>query len=338
MIRYFTHRSMVNIAVVGAGVIGLTSAVNIQARVPGAKITVIADRFDQQTTSNGAAGLFRPTAGSVKGTDPNVMQQWCEDAWEFYEETAGGKDAGIAGIQMTSGYQMSRKPLEPPLYKDYVYHFRDMTARELRLFGEDYIHGFFCTTVLIECRYFLPWLTKKIVDKGGSLERRTITSLGELPDKYDVVVNCTGLGSRSLVNDPHIVSARGQSIRVAAPWITHFVYDLDKEAHIIPCRENVFLGGVKQVGNYSRELDVKDSTEVFEKCCKLQPSLRSAKVLWEWTGLRPQREPPRLEKEELILDGRTIKVVHNYGQGSSGVSLSWGCAKHAAKLVEECLK
>jgi D-amino-acid oxidase len=31
-------------------------------------------------------------------------------------------------------------------------------------------------------------------------------------------------------------------------------------------------------------------------------------------------------------------IVHNYGHGGSGVSLSWGCAREAARVVEDLLK
>ena len=32
-----------------------------------------------------------------------------------------------------------------------------------------------------------------------------------------------------------------------------------------------------------------------------------------------------------------LQIVHNYGQGASGVSLSWGCAQHAVELVAKCI-
>ncbi len=44
-------------------------------------------------------------------------------------------------------------------------------------------------------------------------------------------------------------------------------------------------------------------------------------------GLRPVRSSVRLEAE-----GR---VVHCYGQGGAGVTLSWGCADEVVRLVGE---
>ena len=47
-------------------------------------------------------------------------------------------------------------------------------------------------------------------------------------------------------------------------------------------------------------------------------------------GLRPARPQVRLEAET-VADGRGL--VHNYGHGGAGISLSWGCAQDAAKLA-----
>lgn len=58
-------------------------------------------------------------------------------------------------------------------------------------------------------------------------------------------------------------------------------------------------------------------------------------MIGSWAGLRPHRDPLRLEKELLMVNGKKLGVVHNYGHGANGISLSWGTAIKAAKLVEE---
>ena len=69
----FDH-NMVRIAVIGAGIVGLTSAINIQKLMPDAKVTIIADKFEKDTTSYGAGGLYRPTAYLVKGVPPDTIK------------------------------------------------------------------------------------------------------------------------------------------------------------------------------------------------------------------------------------------------------------------------
>lgn len=49
------------IGVIGAGIIGLTTGLELQKTFPNASITLLSKGFDQDTTSAVAAGLFLPT-------------------------------------------------------------------------------------------------------------------------------------------------------------------------------------------------------------------------------------------------------------------------------------
>lgn len=55
--------SDLNIAVVGSGVVGTATALELQKRFRNANITIIAEKFYENTTSYVAAGLFRPSSG-----------------------------------------------------------------------------------------------------------------------------------------------------------------------------------------------------------------------------------------------------------------------------------
>ena len=66
--------TMSRVAVIGAGVVGLSTSVLIQGRIPGVDVTIIADKFDKDTTSDGAAGIFRPTRGKTPGVPLPVLK------------------------------------------------------------------------------------------------------------------------------------------------------------------------------------------------------------------------------------------------------------------------
>ena len=53
--------------------------------------------------------------------------------------------------------------------------------------------------------------------------------------------------------------------------------------------------------------------------------------------LRPGRKGVRLEKEDINVIGKTLKVIHNYGHSASGVTLHWGCAGTVLELLKECM-
>ena len=66
---------MPRVCVVGAGVVGLSTAVCLQETLPpGVEVTVVADKITTATTSDGAAGIFRPTLAKTPGTDPQKLR------------------------------------------------------------------------------------------------------------------------------------------------------------------------------------------------------------------------------------------------------------------------
>jgi D-amino-acid oxidase len=76
--------------------------------------------------------------------------------------------------------------------------------------------------------------------------------------------------------------------------------------------------------------DPATAAAVLERCATLVPALRAARVLEHRVGLRPTRPAVRLEAG-LLDDGRP--VVHDYGHGGAGVTLSHGCAAEVVELV-----
>ncbi|GBN96828.1 hypothetical protein AVEN_219601-1, partial [Araneus ventricosus] len=63
-----------------------------------------------------------------------------------------------------------------------------------------------------------------------------------------------------------------------------------------------------------------------------------AKILRDWVGLRPCRPTPRLERESIKTKNGNLEVIHNYGHGGSGVTLSWGCAYQVLGILREVLE
>ncbi|XP_013382950.1 D-aspartate oxidase-like [Lingula anatina] len=238
-----------------------------------------------------------------------------------------------------SGYKLYSKKENVAAYfsQDILYHWKELSPEEMKkMFAPKFKVGFFMSTVLVECQRYLPWLTGRFIRKGGKLVDRKVESLQQFAGRYDVVVNCCGLGARELLADDVIRPLRGQVIRVKAPWIKHF-YSTDTDCYIYPGVDTVVLGGVKQLDNFNLEVDPGDKAKIKKNCTELVPSLKDAEFLCDWVGLRPLREPLRLEREDMKFGDRYLKVVHNYGHGQSGVGLSWGTAVEATKLVQEAL-
>lgn len=211
-----------------------------------------------------------------------------------------------------------------------------MTDHELERFP-GYTFGQAFTTVKCECSSYLPWLEKRFQKAGGKVQQRKVSSLHDLSDSYDLIINCSGLGSRTLTDDPQVYPVRGQVLKVEAPWLQHFIRDGDGKTYIYPGIRSVTVGGTRQEDDWRLEVDDGDTRSILERCSRLEPSVSRARVLSKWVGLRPSRRNPRLERELMQLRGRKVPVVHNYGHGGWGVTLAWGSALDALGLVRQCL-
>ncbi|XP_035465825.1 D-aspartate oxidase isoform X2 [Scophthalmus maximus] len=239
---------------------------------------------------------------------------------------------------LSSGWQIFREaPADiRPFWSEFVIGFRLMTDRELERFP-DHAFGQAFTTIKCECSSYLPWLEKRFRKAGGQVQQMKVNNLQELSNSYDIIVNCSGLGSKALVGDAQVYPVRGQVLKVEAPWLQHFIRDGDGKTYIYPGVHSVTVGGTRQEGDGRLQVDAGDTRSILERCVRLEPSLGEAKVLSEWVGLRPSRRNPRVEREAVQLRGRRVPVVHNYGHGGWGVTLAWGTALDAVGLVRQCL-
>ncbi|XP_053390385.1 D-aspartate oxidase-like, partial [Mercenaria mercenaria] len=153
----------VNIIVLGAGVVGLSTAVNIQSSIPNACVKVIADNFYEGTTSYGSGGLFIPTSQTQDGSDVEKLRKWCADSWKFYASLATGLEAGNCGAIISSGYQLCNGNLERyqnALYKEFVFQYERLSDKEMEDFGflPHYKFGFKVITIALDQRKYLIWL------------------------------------------------------------------------------------------------------------------------------------------------------------------------------------
>ncbi|XP_050422325.1 D-aspartate oxidase-like [Adelges cooleyi] len=321
------------IAIVGAGIAGINTALELQRLYPDFELTIIADKFNSETLSDGAAGLFRPETYCF-GPSFDISQEWINDAYNFYKNLLNTEPCGINEI---SGYTFSKKKefTENHYLKKCLPTYRDATDEELLQHStENSIkeYGSFCTSIVIECKRFLPWALKKITNNGGNVIERKIHSFDEICDDFDFIFNCAGLEAARLCDDKELVPIRGQILRVKAPWVDKFYYD-DFDTYIIPSIEDgtVVLGGCRHFGSHDVAAQQRDTDTILENCIRLVPSLKEAlkseyKV---WVGLRPYRSRVRIEAEKI----KSAVVIHHYGHGGYGVTLGPGTAKYAVKLL-----
>ncbi|NXN92575.1 OXDD oxidase, partial [Rhinopomastus cyanomelas] len=324
------------VAVVGAGVIGLSTALCIAETCPSCSVTVLSDQFSPNTTSDAAAGMLIPH--SCPGTAIHVQKQWFKETFTYLFSISNSAEASEAGIHLIFGWQVYKNTPDetPPFWSDVVLGFRPMSEAELQKFPH-HRSGQAFTTLKCDCPLYLLWLEKRLKAAGAQLYTKKVADLWELHHEYDIIVNCAGIGAHQLVGDEKLFPVRGQVLKVHAPWVKNFIRDGDGSTYIYPGIHSVTLGGTREKDCWSLSPDPGTSKDIFDRCCSLEPSLRGAQVIKVKVGLRPSRQCVRLEKEVLSQGEVKLPVVHNYGHGAGGFSLHWGTAIVAARLVGECI-
>lgn len=315
-----------DVLVIGAGVIGLSTAIRLQEA--GLDARIWAADLPHETTSSVAAAIWYP----YKAYPENRVLGWAKRSFEVFEELVGDPTSGVT---MREGVELFHEPPPEPWWKDAVPGVRWCAEDEL---PPGYPAGLSLTVPVIETPVYLGYLLDRFVESGGTVEQRRISSLAEAADEARVIVNCSGLGSRGLIGDASMSPIRGQIVRVKNPGVEKFTLDEENPAgvtYIVPRSEDCILGGVAEEGGWNLEPDPETAESILRRCVALEPSLSKAEVLEHRVGLRPGRPEIRLETEEL--PGGAL-CVHDYGHGGAGVTLSWGCAEEAVELVRRAIR
>jgi D-amino-acid oxidase len=358
------------VLVIGAGVIGLTTALCLRRR--GFPVTVIADRFSPHLTSNVAGALWEwPPAVCGSHEDPASLERskrWAAESYRIFSELASDANRSRnSGVYLRPAAFYFFAPPEPG-------HDAWNKMRELRAHVRGFRHdpalirkhevnpeygvtdAYEYLSPMVDTDAYLPWLRGKLEEAGCSFVRHKVE--GDLLDAApalksrfacDLVVNCTGLGAREL-GDPAVYPMRGALIRVVnaslpegrlkgAHCISHNeTSDVQDIVFIVPRGENrIVLGGLTEADEWDDNINLENYApirEMLDRCHRFLPCLKAAAIDASEpvrAGLRPARRGSiRVEA-----DSRDATLFHCYGHGGSGVTLSWGSAHEIADQIAQ---
>ncbi|MFI9306140.1 FAD-dependent oxidoreductase [Streptomyces triculaminicus] len=312
-----------DVIVVGAGVIGLTSAVVLAERGRGVK--VLTRSPSSETTSAVAGGLWWP----YRIQPQEAAGRWALRSLPVMAGLAGQPETGV---RMASGTHAGLTPAELGPWSARVPGLR--AAREAEL-PRGYDRGVRTRLPLLDMASHLAYLQRRLAAAGGTVTVRAVRSLAQAGEGAAAVVNCTGLGARDLVPDPSVHPVRGQLVVVENPGVEEWFTAVDDHKgdslYVFPQPYGVVLGGTARAHAWDRTPSPCTAQAIISRCSRVFPRLAQARILGHRVGLRPGRPRVRLEAERLPSGAR---LVHNYGHGGAGITVSWGCALEAADLVE----
>jgi D-amino-acid oxidase len=314
-----------DVLVIGAGVSGLTTAICLAEA--GCGVTVAAAQRTPLITSAAAGAIWGP---HLVGIDERVTG-WGAVTLARFAELANDP---ASGVHVASGITASADQRAEPF--GWVGALGSASACGPADLPDGYAAGWRLTAPIVSMPVYLGYLMARLDRAGGRLREAEFGSLAEAAalTTAPVIVNCSGIGARRLVPDLDVTPVRGQVVVTGNPGLSEFFIGVGEEpgevSYYFPHGDVAVLGGTEEMGNWSLEPDPATAERILRACAAVQPRLRGATAAEHRVGLRPWRPSVRLEAEALD-GGRTL--VHNYGHGGAGVTLSWGCALEVTAAV-----
>ncbi|MCY4070934.1 MAG: FAD-dependent oxidoreductase [Chloroflexi bacterium] len=303
--------------VIGGGVSGLSSALNLQ--LAGFDVRILTRDLPQVTASSAAGAVW--SGGGVAGRS----RTWADDSLSHFLALATRADSGVGLRRMR---QVFPQQVSDPWFKDRLPFFAKMPPEELPSGGQD---GWIMDVPIVAPPRYLQNLQDQFLGAGGKLEAREVASLDALEGESRLLVNCTGAWAKYVTPDPEVFPIRGQTLLIDAPQIRSGYMRASDDTYLFPRDDGLLLGGIYQYGSWQAEADAEQTRDILERCSQIEPTVSDAAIIRTAVGIRPGREAVRLEVEKR---SRERVVIHNYGHGSIGFTLSWGCALEVLALAQ----
>lgn len=307
---------MGRVIVVGAGVIGLSCALRLLEA--GHRVDVLARELPLETTSAVAAAIWYP----YRAWPEDRVLGWSRSSYAAFADLAA--EHPDSGVVLREGTEVGVPRDEKPWWADAVpdlHETLDVPA------GHD--GGWAFTAPVVEMPVYLGWLSARVLAAGGSITRLTLHGLptpgGAGPA---AVVDCAGLGAKFLASDPTVHPVQGQVVLVEQVGLERWWLEGGSQGgptYVVPRSRDIVVGGTDVEGEWSRTPSPEVAAAILRRALRLVPALAGAEVIGHRVGLRPARSEVRVE--------RVGDVVHCYGHGGAGVTLSWGCADEVVELL-----
>jgi glycine/D-amino acid oxidase-like deaminating enzyme len=268
-----------SVAVLGCGVIGLTTARMVQDA--GYAVTIYTKAMPPDTTSNIAGGQWYP---ATVYDDNKVTESFTDQflaaakyAYERYQITTDPR----YGVRWMRNYSISRSPIAAKRGTDRprIVSGLDPLLPEHRLLKQEenpFRIGYAAQYdgMIMEPPMLLNALITDFRVAGGRVVGRELKSPAEvqvLPEK--LVFNCTGLGAKALFDDKELVPMRGQlTFLLPQPEVTYAA--LFEDIYMFSRHDGILLGGTHEEGNWSLEVDQATVKEKLAAHAELFDSMK----------------------------------------------------------------
>jgi len=261
-----------SVAVLGCGVVGLTVAAELRRRWPKLRVTVYAKDLDiRKTTSFVAAGQFEPSgicdeyetedekkvlADYLRRSRDRIVELGTSSRWHRY------------GIALRRDYTLDHwnRAYDEYTPQDVVPAYRSgaLPFDKLNAIGREY------RTWLINPTILLPRLVTELKASAVRFRQRQFAGKDDFAElKENIIVNCTGYGARTLMNDEDVIPKRGHLVMLRRTQPRQFYFFSggcgNRRNMYVFCRHHdIVVGGTVQTGNDAQGINEADRAR-FER-------------------------------------------------------------------------
>src|SRR5438034_2810540 len=279
------------VAIVGAGVSGLTCGLVFAEH--GYRTTIFAKEIGQQTTSGAAAALWFP----YDAEPADKVIPWALATYKVLVDLCRDPRSGVSIIEL---HQYCRTgEIQIP---DWAQSF--VISTEVEKSFTVFPSGLSLNVPLMDTTIYLDYLVNRFQKAGGSINANVrFEKLEDVDPKFDLVINCAGIGARELVHDRDLEPHRGQVAVV--PRIDDLscaiVCDDAPLMYAIPRTNDCVFGGTNEISD-NLATDPVTTSRIVAECSRVL-NIDKPPVEAERVGLRPFRKSGvRLERD--CLDDR----------------------------------
>ena len=365
------------ICIIGGGISGITSALSLQ--LLGYQTIIYAEQVVSEDAPEDPkfASLY-PAASviphAVRSTKTNRIFPLSQGIFEALYQ------GGMPGMQKHRHYELFEEEKEDPSYAPFMKNYKRVnmeTEGIPKREKAEYIDGWAFDCLFTEWPVYISQLYDRYRKFGGKIIRKKIAADGISDLPGEVIVNCSGIWSAELFEDPEsLLVSKGHLIHIKdAPLLNTSSGDIPSynytagseryadprgnavDVYFYPRSNGWILGGSRINGyvdkygrwqgpEYTGKTMLIDGLEIPKPIFELNRDIIQQTYgleLKNFTDMKTKigyryvrsEERPGLRLESSQAYGKTI--IHNYGHGGAGVTLSWGC-ELSVKLEQKLKK
>ncbi len=311
--------SLDRIGIIGAGVSGLSTGIALL--MVGKDVTIRAAERPTHTTSSVAAAIWHP----FYQKHDDVYLSRAQHTFYTLRSLATDRASGVSMRTLTEYFR------DDPGMPWWAHCSPDACRLAENLTPFPYGAAYRMTIPVMDTSFYLAYLMGMFIDLGGRIEQVRVDSPNAWHDSIDAVINCAGFGSTAF-GDHSLVASRGIVLRatkhpaLAGCWIDDS--DAARPTYVVERSCDTILGGFAEDGMLSTTVSGEQVEDIRRRCTALCSAVSALEIIDVGVGFRPKRTSVRLERDR----GNPL-VVHNYGHGGAGFTLSWGCARDVVAMV-----